>query len=271
MKRRPGRQSVMLAALVFVTCTLIVALLLPHTHDALPPRQSIVLPASTLSLDTPIAVPREEVQDDALREMPDGEMPDGDTERASDVTPGAAEQAVPPSRVEQPAAPAPTIRDLLDARWDQRPAGEDELAVAAAAAAVEDPDYVPTFENPISPGFDPEAIVNRYATRAVYEAVMLSVGWEARHLDQMWAIVQCESRGDYSGGPPNTVDGLAVGPGTELGWHQIHPLHWRPEGSVFEDFDLLNPFENSLAALWLFEHGGFGHWSCFTLGRANVE
>ena len=269
MKRRPGRQSVMLAALVFVTCTLIVALLLPHTHDALPPRQSIVLPASTLSLDAPIAVPREEVRGAAVRDVPDGETTRA-SERIYNVNPGAAAQVSSPSRVEQAAAPAPTIRDLLDARWDQRPVGEDELAVAAAAAAVEDPRYVPTFEDPISPGFDPEAIVNRYATRAVYDAVMLSVGWEARHLDQMWAIVQCESSGQYSGGPAGTIDGLAIGPGLEISWHQIHPLHFRPEGSVFQGFDLFNVFENSLAALWLFEHGGFGHWECYNLGRADI-
>ena len=244
---------------------------LTHDHDfPAPPAQTVTITAPALTLDARIteqqAEKREEVQEEvAVREMPDGETP-----RASDVTPGAVEQAVPPSRVEQPAAPAPTIRDLLDVRWDQRPVGEDELAVAAAAAAVEDPRYVPTFEDPISPGFDPEAIVNRYATRAVYEAVMLSVGWEARHLDQMWAIVQCESSGQYSGGPAGTIDGLAIGPGLEISWHQIHPLHFRPEGSVFQGFDLFNVFENSLAALWLFDHGGFSHWECYNLGRANV-
>jgi hypothetical protein len=170
-----------------------------------------------------------------------------------------------------------TIRCQLDARWALQPnEGERLWEAATAAASVERSDLIPTRESKVSPAFTEEQLVNRYADRATFDAVLRAVGWPEEQLDKAWAVARCEAPSEFTGvGPQGGVDGLAVGPGFELGWFQIHSIHWDAETAkfygfvpVFADFDLLNPLENALAALFLWENGGWGHWQCHNLGRA---
>ena len=273
---------------------------LPAATVAAPAPVTISLPPSTLTLATPLTTPvspPEEAPAPVVvepREEVTHVPADSAPSTGSNVTEvGEAELPdVTPAETIREAVPSPTIRDLLDARFAAYPAQDSEAFVAfatAVAAEYRRDRLIHTFVNKWSPIFatlPPAIVANRYWQREAWDAVALSVGWQPEELEQLWRIARYEAPSEIVddqgvGGPPGLVDMLAVGPGDEVCAAQISALYFDVDTAVYHDFPLLfadfqlfDVRDCLLAARFLYENGGWGHWQAWVVnknGQVRVE
>ena len=167
-------------------------------------------------------------------------------------------------------------KDQLLQNWETQTGDVSEILRVAEESEAAIGGYVPTFENPISPAFDLEDLSTRYISKDFFLVVMTKAGWAEPLLEQAWRISRCEARAEYSRGPVGFLDRLAIGPGFERGIFQIHAMYFNWDAArfagmsrpLFLDFDLFDPLQNAIAALFLYEHGGWSHWECYNQGLA---
>jgi hypothetical protein len=189
-------------------------------------------------------------------------------------------------------APAPTVvtetfvtylDDLAQRFHAQQALDIFPIIAASEAGEVARGQYVPTLDDPISPGFTTPQLATRWMPPDELRLILQAAGWPEEELDKAYRVARCEAPATLSDGPFGWLDVLAVGPGYERGLFQLIPAWFNPEAAaamgmaraLFADFDLFDPLQNAIAALVLWNGNeaigtglGWTHWECHNQGLA---